>query len=197
MYVSRPRHYRNIFHGILTIARVEGLLALQKALGPAIVYQFTMNGLRLGTYQTLVNAGLTRDEEGKTVFTRTVLAGALAGAGAGAVASPLYLVSQPAGLEIVRKRPLMTRLPPLSLPSRSRRSCSPSPRQTSPVSEAAATAAGRTSCKESADPSSGLCSQSATNTSIRGWLTPSGTSIARMALRACGGGSMGRCHDSW
>ncbi len=53
-------HYRNVLHAAWTIVRVEGVLALQKGLGPALVYQFVMNGLRLGTFQTLVNMGFTR-----------------------------------------------------------------------------------------------------------------------------------------
>ena len=43
--------------------RFEGILALQKGLGPAILYQFVMNGVRLGTFQTLINRGVTADKE--------------------------------------------------------------------------------------------------------------------------------------
>lgn len=43
-----PVVYRNVLHAAWTIARTEGVLALQKGLGPALVYQFTMNGVRLG-----------------------------------------------------------------------------------------------------------------------------------------------------
>lgn len=100
------RHYRNVFHAALTIAQKEGLLALQKGLGPALVYQFVMNGVRLGTYQTLVNMGFTKPKEkgkppGKGAageykrsdFIRSVIAGAMGGGIGGIVASPLYLVS--------------------------------------------------------------------------------------------------------
>lgn len=58
-----------------------------------------MNGLRLGTYQTLVNTGLTENKEGESVFGKTVLAGALGGCLGGIVASPLYLVSKKGGRE--------------------------------------------------------------------------------------------------
>lgn len=44
------RHYRNVFHAFFTIGKVDGLAALQKGLGPALLYQFLMNGIRLGTY---------------------------------------------------------------------------------------------------------------------------------------------------
>ncbi|GAB5032983.1 solute carrier family 25 member 35 [Nannochloropsis oceanica] len=59
-------HYRNFLHAAWTIMRVEGILALQKGLGPAILYQFVMNGVRLGTFQTLVNRGVTADNEMRT-----------------------------------------------------------------------------------------------------------------------------------
>lgn len=102
-------HYRNVVHAAWTIARTEGLLALQKGLGPAVVYQFVMNGTRLGLYQTLVNTGFTRPKAemvakgaGGSIssgsrspssdFARSVLAGALGGGLGGLVASPLYLV---------------------------------------------------------------------------------------------------------
>lgn len=97
-------HYRNVFHAAWTIARTEGLLALQKGLGPAVVYQFVMNGTRLGLYQTLVNTGFTRPKSevlakggsssrsSRSDFARSVVAGALGGGLGGLVASPLYLV---------------------------------------------------------------------------------------------------------
>jgi solute carrier family 25, member 34/35 len=96
-------HYRNLVHAAWTIARTEGVLALQKGLGPALVYQFVMNGVRLGTYQTLVNAGFTQPR-GEAVavagggrssdFARSVVAGAVGGGLGGVVASPLYLVGE-------------------------------------------------------------------------------------------------------
>lgn len=92
-------HYRNVLHAAWTIARTEGVLALQKGLGPALVYQFVMNGVRLGTYQSLVNYGWTRPKGealatggNRSDFARSVLAGALGGGLGGVVASPLYLV---------------------------------------------------------------------------------------------------------
>jgi len=45
-------HYRNVFHAAYTIGRKDGLLALQKGLVPALWYQWVMNGIRLGLYQT-------------------------------------------------------------------------------------------------------------------------------------------------
>ncbi|RUS85577.1 hypothetical protein EGW08_006660, partial [Elysia chlorotica] len=85
-------HYRNAFHALLTIARTDGILALQSGLVPALWYQFCMNGVRLGTYQVQINLGLTKDKNGKNSFPRTVCAGAFAGCVGSVVGSPLYLV---------------------------------------------------------------------------------------------------------
>lgn len=51
-----------------------------------------MNSTRLGTFQTLLNAGWLEDEKGRTIHSRTILAGTVSGAMGGVVASPLYLV---------------------------------------------------------------------------------------------------------
>ncbi|KAI8797101.1 solute carrier family 25 member 35 isoform X1 [Biomphalaria glabrata] len=85
-------HYRNAFHAFVTIARNDGILALQSGLVPAIWYQFFMNGTRLGTYQIQDNLGLTKDENGNHSFPRSVIAGALAGCVGAVVGSPFYMV---------------------------------------------------------------------------------------------------------
>lgn len=51
--MSNERPYKGVGQGLWTIARAEGILALQKGLFPAMLYQFTMNGMRLGTYSAL------------------------------------------------------------------------------------------------------------------------------------------------
>eukprot|EP00057_Strongylocentrotus_purpuratus_P030831 XP_782823.3 PREDICTED: solute carrier family 25 member 35 [Strongylocentrotus purpuratus] len=86
------RHYRNVFHAFYTIARVDGLLALQKGLVPALWYQLFMNGARLGTYQCLVNMGLTKNSKGELSYPRAVAAGAFAGCCGACVGSPFYLI---------------------------------------------------------------------------------------------------------
>ncbi|KAH9498438.1 hypothetical protein Btru_008254 [Bulinus truncatus] len=85
-------HYRNAFHAFVTIARNDGILALQSGLVPAIWYQFFMNGTRLGTYQIQANLGLTKDKNGNHSFPRSVIAGALAGCVGAIVGSPFYMV---------------------------------------------------------------------------------------------------------
>ena len=48
-------HYRNIIHAAVQIVKHEGLFSMQKGLSPAIGYQLTVNGPRLGIYQTFNN----------------------------------------------------------------------------------------------------------------------------------------------
>ncbi|XP_005096117.1 solute carrier family 25 member 35 [Aplysia californica] len=85
-------HYRNALHAFITIARSDGLLALQSGLVPAIYYQFFMNGSRLGTFQLQVNWGLTKDKNGNHSFLRSVPAGAFAGCVGAVIGSPFYLI---------------------------------------------------------------------------------------------------------
>ncbi|XP_035697449.1 solute carrier family 25 member 35-like isoform X2 [Branchiostoma floridae] len=86
------RHYRNVFHAFFTIGRVDGLLALQKGLVPALWSQFFMSSVRLGTYQSLHNLGLTTDSSGNVVWWRSIMAGAVAGCAGAFVGSPIIMV---------------------------------------------------------------------------------------------------------
>ena len=86
-------HYKHVFHAFYTIGRVEGVLALQKGLVPALWYQFCMNGVRLGCYQCLTNWGFTTDADGKLSWPRCVMAGAVAGCFGAMVGSPTYMAS--------------------------------------------------------------------------------------------------------
>ncbi|CAD5118860.1 unnamed protein product [Dimorphilus gyrociliatus] len=85
-------HYRNVFHAFYTIAQEEGFRSLQKGLVPALYYQFFMNGLRLGVYQSLNNLGLNRDSDGNISFPRSIAAGALSGVVGAVTGSPFYLI---------------------------------------------------------------------------------------------------------
>jgi len=85
-------HYRNALHAFFTIARTDGIIALQNGLVPALWYQFFMNGTRLGVFQMLVNIGLTTDKDGSANILRSIPCGAFAGAVGALVGSPLYLV---------------------------------------------------------------------------------------------------------
>ena len=88
-----PVHYRHVFHAFYTIARNDGIKALQKGLVPALWYQFFMNGVRLGTFQAFDNMGFTRNRDGHVSFYKSVCVGALAGCIGAIVGSPFYMVS--------------------------------------------------------------------------------------------------------
>lgn len=81
----RP-HYRNAFQAVGAIARAEGPAALQRGLAPALLYQFFMNGVRLGAYGALESAGHTKGP------LRSTGAGAASGVLGALLGSPVYLV---------------------------------------------------------------------------------------------------------
>jgi len=85
-------HYRHVFHASYTIARHEGILALQKGLLPGVLYQVIMNGARLGSYQIFTNLGLTSGKDGNPVFLKCLAAGALSGVLGAVLGSPIYMV---------------------------------------------------------------------------------------------------------
>ncbi|XP_036882845.1 solute carrier family 25 member 35 isoform X2 [Manis javanica] len=85
------RHYRNVFHAFITIGRVDGLAALQKGLGPALLYQFLMNGIRLGTYGLAEAGGYLHSDDGSLSPARSAAAGALAGVMGAYLGSPIYM----------------------------------------------------------------------------------------------------------
>ncbi|KAF5891140.1 solute carrier family 25 member 35 [Clarias magur] len=88
---SYPVHYRNVFHAFYTIGRVEGLRALQKGLVPGLIYQFFMNGVRLGSYAAIESAGYIHTD-GRVSTRRSTVAGALSGVVGAFMGSPIYLV---------------------------------------------------------------------------------------------------------
>lgn len=87
-------HYRNVFHAFFTIAKHEGVCALQKGIKPALFYQFVMNGFRLGSFQLLNDSGIFKDKSGKTPVIGSIACGALAGSMGGFFGSPVYMVSR-------------------------------------------------------------------------------------------------------
>ena len=85
-------HYRNILHAALTIARHDGILALQKGLVPAIWYQGVMNAVRLGLYQIFVNNGWTKGRDWHTSLVLCAVGASVSGACSGIFASPFFMV---------------------------------------------------------------------------------------------------------
>ncbi|KAJ6216212.1 hypothetical protein RDWZM_007369 [Blomia tropicalis] len=85
-------HYRNVFHAFYTVAKIEGISALQKGLIPAVWVQFVLNGSRLGTYQFLDNHGFTRNKNGEVVVYKSALSGIGAGLLSAFIGNPFQLV---------------------------------------------------------------------------------------------------------
>ncbi|XP_068187408.1 solute carrier family 25 member 35 [Antennarius striatus] len=85
-------YYRNVFHAFYTIGKVDGLAGLQKALVPALFYQFCMNGVRLGSYAVIESSGYTRNHHGRVSAVKSTVAGAAAGVAGAVMGSPIYLV---------------------------------------------------------------------------------------------------------
>ncbi|XP_022618497.1 solute carrier family 25 member 35 [Seriola dumerili] len=84
-------YYRNVFHAFYTIGKVDGLAGLQKGLAPGLVYQFFMNGVRLGSYAIIESSGYIHTN-GRVSALKTTLAGAVAGVVGAVMGSPVYLV---------------------------------------------------------------------------------------------------------
>lgn len=85
-------HYRNVFHAFYKIGKVDGLAGLQKGLAPGLVYQFVMNGVRLGSYSIIESSGYIHTD-GRVSALKTTIAGAVAGVVGAVMGSPVYLVS--------------------------------------------------------------------------------------------------------
>lgn len=72
--------------------KTDGILAIQNGLVPALWYQLIMNGIRLGSYQVMLNVDLTKDKHGNISFVKSIAAGALAGCLGASIGSPFYMV---------------------------------------------------------------------------------------------------------
>jgi len=87
----RVRQYTGVTNAFVSIARTEGIRGLQAGLLPALAYQITMNGCRLGFYEPMQHIvhDLGIDV---TVPSGKALSGALSGGIGAILGSPLYLV---------------------------------------------------------------------------------------------------------
>ncbi|XP_061595862.1 solute carrier family 25 member 35 [Cololabis saira] len=84
-------YYRNVFHAFYTIGKVDGLAGLQKGLAAGLLYQFFMNGVRLGSYAVIESCGYIHTD-GRVSALKTTAAGAAAGVVGAVMGSPIYLV---------------------------------------------------------------------------------------------------------
>ncbi|XP_059352120.1 solute carrier family 25 member 35-like isoform X1 [Daphnia carinata] len=83
--------YKNSLHAFYVVAKNDGIKGLQKGLVPALWYQWTMNGTRLGLYHFFENQGWTHSHGSVSPF-YSIAAGAISGAFGAFTASPFYLI---------------------------------------------------------------------------------------------------------
>ncbi|XP_046453376.1 solute carrier family 25 member 35-like [Daphnia pulex] len=83
--------YKNSLHAFYVVAKNDGIKGLQKGLVPALWYQMTMNGTRLGLYHFMENRGWTHSH-GSVSSVFSIAAGAVSGALGAFTASPFYLI---------------------------------------------------------------------------------------------------------
>lgn len=61
----KKQPYKSVYQSFRSIVQAEGILGLQKGLASALAFQFCMNSVRLGTYQTIDNLGWNRRSNGE------------------------------------------------------------------------------------------------------------------------------------
>lgn len=61
----KKQPYKSVFQSFRSIVQAEGIMGLQKGLASALAFQFCMNSIRLGTYQTIDNLGWNRRSNGE------------------------------------------------------------------------------------------------------------------------------------
>lgn len=82
--------YRGMIHGMIKIAREEGIHALQKGILASFAHQTVQNGVRLGCYPAVKE--LCTEISGRPGFATNIVAGALIGVFSAVVSSPFFLV---------------------------------------------------------------------------------------------------------
>lgn len=61
----KKQPYKSVYQSFRSIIQAEGIAGLQKGLASALAFQFCMNSIRLGTYQTIDNLGWNRRSNGE------------------------------------------------------------------------------------------------------------------------------------
>lgn len=89
---SAQRPFSNPLQAFSKIAQNEGVRGLQAGLFPAICYQITMNGIRLGTYSSIKTLFSANDPNDPYFFPKSVAAGAVCGTIGGCTGNPFFLV---------------------------------------------------------------------------------------------------------
>lgn len=85
-------HYKGFFHALFTIAKTDGLLALQKGLVPSVLHQIFMNGFRLGGFHLAEERKLHLNSKGEVSLARTAVIAGTMGAITAYTGSPFFLL---------------------------------------------------------------------------------------------------------
>lgn len=85
--------YSTLMDSIKSVIRSEGgLWGLQKGLAPALMFQFVMNSVRLGSFETVDKLGWTRDSSGQHSPGLCVLWGGFSGVIGASLGCPFFMV---------------------------------------------------------------------------------------------------------
>uniref|UniRef100_A0A182SAR1 Mitochondrial carrier protein n=1 Tax=Anopheles maculatus TaxID=74869 RepID=A0A182SAR1_9DIPT len=84
--------YSSVIRSFRSILRSEGVLGLQKGLVSALAFQFAMNSVRLGIYQTAENCEWTRGDTQASTLLRSIAWGGMSGVVGSTIACPFYMV---------------------------------------------------------------------------------------------------------
>lgn len=89
---NAKKHYKGFFHTFYTILKNEGIIhGIQRGLITAWIYQFMMNGTRLGCYDMLQSIWKNTSND-EYYFIKNILFGATSGTAGAIVASPFYMI---------------------------------------------------------------------------------------------------------
>ncbi|XP_052895771.1 solute carrier family 25 member 35-like [Anopheles moucheti] len=87
------RSYKGIRQSVITVIQTDGWRGLQKGLPAALLFQLSMNSVRLGTYQTAENLGWTRSTKHPSLTPLLSLFwGGCAGLASATASCPFYVV---------------------------------------------------------------------------------------------------------
>lgn len=84
--------YKSLGESIRSIVRAEGLWGLQKGLSPALMFQFVMNSVRLGTFETVDKLGWTKNDDQSHHPGLCVLWGGISGVVGASLGCPFFMV---------------------------------------------------------------------------------------------------------
>ncbi|XP_053687692.1 solute carrier family 25 member 35-like isoform X2 [Sabethes cyaneus] len=89
---SYAKPYKSVGDAFITIAKNDGFLALQKGLAPSLCFQFGINAVRLGVYNTAFENGLTQAKDGNQSLWKCAFWGGTGGFIGSAIASPFFML---------------------------------------------------------------------------------------------------------